>query len=90
MLHFCFQELADQQEMQYIETSAKTGTNVDVGFMTLTTKIKDNFDKGLITKHCSVANVLDRQKRAKDSCTWVILVICLMILGLASSELLLF
>ena len=44
-----FQEFASHNDIQYIETSAKKGQNVEQAFMTLTAMVKDQYDSGVFT-----------------------------------------
>ena len=42
-----FQEFANQNDLTYLETSAKTSTNVEQAFMTMTAEMKNKFDTGI-------------------------------------------
>lgn len=43
-------EFAKQNEMPYLETSAKNSTNVEQAFMTMTAEMKNKFDTGVYQK----------------------------------------
>ena len=50
LIHNPLQEFANQNDMTYIETSAKTSTNVEQAFMTMTAEMKNKFDVGVYQK----------------------------------------
>lgn len=73
-LSFLFQEFADQCGIPYLETSAKTATNVEEAFMTLSANIKKGFDSGVLKNDSPPFRTSD--DRHLDEKSWSIGNIC--------------
>ena len=77
-MHFCFQnkinilttllqEFADQCGISYLETSAKTATNVEEAFMAMAGDIKKGFDSGVSKTNSQPIKFLETRRLNEQS-----------------------
>ena len=64
------QNYADQLGVAYLETSAKTGTNVDKAFMVMTTDIKKMVDDGVLNT-CKTHTALNKEAQVDKTDYWI-------------------